>query len=173
MLNAVLSEYEKSYIVLDALDELFNEAKRLKLLETIKGLKANPKLMVTSRQLDSIGSLFREPLGYIIRDSCGNENLEVYNHYNNCEDMDFYKDCLKKGVVFNTDGGHYLTKRFSSMKIQISAQLEDIESYINKRIEIKGDLHRFMEKRRGLREYIVGTVVEKAKEMFVPINIFS
>ena len=172
LLDAVLSEYEKSYIVLDALDELFDEAKRLKLLETIKGLKANPKLMVTSRQLDNIGSLFGESLGCIVCDGCGNENLEVYNHCDDCEDTDFCEDCLKKGVVFDTDGGHYLTKRFSSMKIRISARPEDIESYINKRIEIEGDLHRFVEKRRGLREQILDTVVEKAKEMFVPINIF-
>lgn len=166
-LDASLSEYEKSYFVLDALDELFDEAKRLKLLETIKGLKANPKFMVTSRQLDSIGSLFGEPLGYIICDGCGNENLEVYNHCDDCEDINVCEDCLKNGVVFDTDGGHYLAKRFSSMKIRIAAQPEDIESYVNKRIEIEGDLRRFVVKRHSLREQILDTVVEKAKEMFL------
>lgn len=167
LLDAVLSEYERCYIVLDALDELFDESKRLKLLESIKGLKANPKLMVTSRQLDSIGSLFGEPLGYIVCNGCGNDNMEVYHHCDDCKDIDACEDCLKNGVVFDTDGGHYLSKRFSSVKIQIAAQPEDIESYINKRIEIEYDLRRFVERRPGLREQILETVVEKAKEMFL------
>lgn len=166
ILGDSLSSYDKSYIVLDALDELNDDSKRLTLLETIKGLKGSPRLMVTSRRLESIASRFGYTRSSIYCDNCKNKELGMYHHCDDCPDFDLCEDCFKKGTLCGSDG-HNFIKRFSSAKIRIVAQQEDIESYINRRIEIEEDLRILISKKPGLKEQILDTVVEKAKEMFL------
>src|SRR4051812_40327749 len=90
ILCEAMSRSPKTFIILDALDELTNEPSRMTLIETLFKLDGKPKIMLTSRQIESIANRFGD------RNICGGcekEDLDVYFHCENCEDFDFCEEC--------------------------------------------------------------------------------
>jgi hypothetical protein len=58
ILKAEVGKNAKTFIVIDALDEITDEGSRIKLLESLRALQPSVNLMVTSRVLDNIARYF-------------------------------------------------------------------------------------------------------------------
>lgn len=163
LLAEAVSQTPKVFIVVDALDELAEESKRKTLLDTLLSIRSKPKIMVTSRKIESIANQFGYTMDGIYCDGCQKTHLETYHHCEDCVDFDHCDDCYKSGEA----AGHVFVTRFSSVKMRIAAQPEDIENYINRRIEVEDDLRQMVERQPKLRTNILDTIVENAKDMFL------
>ncbi|KAJ8107153.1 hypothetical protein OPT61_g9064 [Boeremia exigua] len=161
ILNGVLAVVPKTYIIIDALDELTEESKRTTILDIMYQLQGRPKIMVTSRQVESIASRFGTI--EILCDGCSKESPEVYHHCEDCYDFDFCDECHRN----NSSHQHAFIKRYSSRKIQITAHSEDVESYILRRIQVEEDLRGIIGTNHHLQDCIVNEIVDNAKEMFL------
>jgi ankyrin repeat protein len=163
LLSNELAKSPKAFILLDALDELADDSKRIALLDTLFKLKSKPKIMLTSRKIESIANRFGYTMDGIYCDGCAKKHLDIYHHCEDCVDFDYCADCLEK-----TEGvGHVFVPRYSSIKLRIAAQPEDIQSYVNRRIDIEEDLRQFVERQPKLRFQILETIVENAQDMFL------
>jgi ankyrin repeat protein len=163
LLSQVMAKSTKAFILVDALDELADDLKRTLLLDSLFKLKSKPKIMLTSRKIASIENRFGYPLTGIYCDGCAKTRLEVYNHCQDCAEFDYCPGCLKE----KGDIGHVFAPRFSSVKLRIAAQREDIESYINKRIEVEEDLRQIVDRQPQIRVNILETIVDNAQDMFL------
>ena len=167
ILGEAMLQSPKTYIVLDALDEMTDEGKRLILLETIYNLKGSAKIMVTSRKIESIANRFGYPISGIQCDSCEKSDFMDYYHCVDCVDFDHCKDCHRNKEKSVHMTGHAFIKRYSSIKMRIAAQPDDIESYVKARIEQEEDLRLLVERRPKLQNRILDTILESAKEMYM------
>lgn len=173
ILSEATSQSPKTYIVLDALDEMADEGKRLTLLETIYNLKGSAKIMVTSRKIECITNRFGLFISGIHCDSCDKMGLMDYYHCVDCVDFDHCKDCHGNNEKSVPMAGHAFIKHYSSVKIRIAAQLEDIESYIKAKIEQEEDLRLLVGRQPKLQNRILDTILESAKEMYIRIALSS
>lgn len=60
VLEQALAQYSPSFIVIDALDELYDDTKRHALLRALDSLRCQPKVMVTSRRVENIEQTMRK-----------------------------------------------------------------------------------------------------------------
>ena len=164
ILSEAMSRSPKTFIILDALDELTNEPSRMTLLETLFKLDGRPKIMVTSRQIESIANRFGDRN---MCDTCEEEDLDAYFHCENCEDFDFCEECRMDKEKGAHATGHVFIKRYGSLSLRIAAQAEDIESYVRRRIEEAEDIAQMVERQPELQTRILDTIVENAKDMCV------
>jgi Cdc6-like AAA superfamily ATPase len=163
ILGDAVAESPKTYIIIDALDEILDDRKRVDLLEALFELKGKPKIMVTSRKIESVANRFGYPLDGIYCDGCQKKRLEVYYHCEDCADYDYCEDCRKDKDA----GSHVFVRRFSSVRMRIAAQREDIESYVTRRIEVEEELRQMTERNPKLFTLIINTIVENAQDMYV------
>ncbi|KAH4216616.1 hypothetical protein HBI26_190290 [Parastagonospora nodorum] len=161
ILNEVIASSPKTFIILDALDELAEDSKRTTILDIIYNLRGRPKMMVTSREIESIANRFGSSGVYC--DGCSKDSPEIYYHCEGCDDFDLCEDCRCNGPSHP----HAFTKTYSSTQIRISARAEDVENYISRRIEVEEDLHRMVGENQDLQERILSEIVENAKDMFL------
>jgi ankyrin repeat domain-containing protein 50 len=185
-LENALAQFDRIYIVMDALDELLEEGKRRELVESVSGLNKKINLLVTSRPIESIRKIFSSRTIYC--DGCedpaclpssGSSDTEkaqdqkghkFFYHCVDCEDhvsFDICQACYDKGVVaINPEHeGHEFVKRYCSLSIQILARDEDLRSYVEWRIEGHDTLRRCVDKKVGLRDQILQRVIESAQGM--------
>jgi hypothetical protein len=177
LINA-LAQFDRIYIVMDALDELLEEKKRRELLESVSGLNKNINLLVTSRPIESIRKMFGNRT--ICCDGC--ESLydpgkardqnghKYFYHCIDCEDnlsFDLCQACYDKGVLnINPEHeGHEFVKRCCSLSIEILAKDEDLQSYVEWRIAGHDNLRRCVDKKVGLRDQILQRIIESAQGM--------
>lgn len=161
ILGDAILRSRQTYIVLDALDEIADESKRIALLDTLYNLTGKPKVMVTSRKIENIANRFGFPLDGNHCSGCERKRLEYYYHCEDCVGFDHCEDCKEEGER----KGHVFVKQYSSIKKRIAAQPEDLESYVNRRIEIEEDLRQIVERHPDLKPRILETVVETAQDM--------
>ncbi|KAF1993467.1 hypothetical protein P154DRAFT_582763 [Amniculicola lignicola CBS 123094] len=83
ILGEAISRSTKVFIILDALGELPDDARRLNLLNILHGLKGNAKVLTASRKIESIAGRFSQE--DIACDGCEKEDLDTYSH---CEEED-------------------------------------------------------------------------------------
>jgi hypothetical protein len=157
ILSGILASSPKTFIVLDALDELVEDSKRTTILDILCHLQGRPKIMVTSRE--SIASRFGS--SGVLCDGCSKDSLEVYHHCEDCYDFDFCEDCRHREL----HPPHTFTKTYSSIKMLISARPEDVENYISRRIEVEEDLNRMVGQNQDLRDRILFEIVDNAQDM--------
>jgi hypothetical protein len=185
-LEKALAQFERIYIVMDALDELLEEPKRRDLVQAISGLSEKINLMVTSRPLESIRKIFSNNTIYC--DDCKGASClpssdssdlgngqdqrphEYFYHCVDCEDtvsFDLCQACYDKGPAAVNPGheGHEFVKRYCSLSIEILAKDEDLQSYVEWRIEGHDTLKRCVDKKFGLRIQILQRVIESAQGM--------
>ncbi|KAL8870107.1 MAG: hypothetical protein Q9174_003770 [Haloplaca sp. 1 TL-2023] len=165
ILRAELDKFDNCFIIVDGLDELLDESKRQKLLETLIHGKSN--VMVTSRPLDTIGELFswtKDVTCY----NCDKGDLRVVYHCKQCQDpgFDLCEECNSKDIDCG-EHGHYLTKRFRTSAIEIKATPKDIRNYVQWRIDHEPKLFDSVNKKRKLRDEISSTIVQQANGMFL------
>lgn len=166
VLGKVLSQYDKAYIVVDGLDELLEEDRRIELLECLRSLQGKVSIMVTSRPLSSISQLFGPHHDEIYCDGCNKEPLPTYYHCARCLDVSFdvCQECFGRDVNCQIPG-HFLKKRFSNLNINIEAADEDIQSYVQHRVSREAPLRQRVTKKAGLADEIIEKVTKFAQGM--------
>lgn len=163
ILRAEISKFDNCYIIVDALDEISDESKRLRLLETLAHGKVN--ILVTSRPLDSINDLFILTTD-ISCDTCEVENLRLIYHCKQCMDRGVELCAACGGESLNcAQEGHYILKKFGAYQITIEATEDDVRNYVHWRIDHESKLLQSVSRRRSLREEIAGTIVQQANGM--------
>jgi hypothetical protein len=159
ILNEAIASSPGTFIIVDALDELAEDSKRTTILDILDHLRGRTKIMVTSRKIESIANRFGT--SGVHCDGCSKDSLEIYHHCEDCYDFDYCEDCRRNGPSHP----HTFTKRYSSLKMRISARPEDIENYILRRIEVEEDLNRMVGENQHLQDRILSEIIENAKDM--------
>lgn len=163
ILRTEIAKFDKCFIVVDALDEILDESKRLLLLETLTYGRVN--IMVTSRPLDSIRDLFGL-ITDISCDGCEEENLRFIYHCKQCLSLSFDLCEACRGQDKNCpQDGHYVVKRFGAYQVEIEATESDVRNYVQWRIDHEAKLLDSVNKKKALREEIAGTIVQQANGM--------
>lgn len=161
-LIAELSHFGSCFIIVDALDEILDEASRVSLLETLIQCRAN--LMITSRPLDSIRDLFVRT-----DEACCDECEDIPRTLNRCkqcaeEGLSLCETCSAKDNLCEI-GGHYSQKSFVTFEIEIMATEKDVRSYVQWRIDQEPKLQESVARKKDLREEIAWTIVQQANGM--------
>ncbi|KAI1420286.1 ankyrin, partial [Xylaria sp. FL1777] len=85
-----LESFDKTFIIVDGLDELRENKQKVELLQTIESLRPLPQLLVTSRPVEAISKWFKESAsedGYRTRTDF--DEAEYENYYcDNCDERD-------------------------------------------------------------------------------------
>ena len=126
IIHTEIAKFDNCFIIVDALDEILDEPKRLLLLETLAHGKVN--IMVTSRPIDSIRDLFGL-ITDISCDGCEEESLRLIYHCKQCmgRGFDLCEACRGQELTCPEDG-HYIVKRFGAYQIEIEATEGDVRS---------------------------------------------
>ena len=153
LLHQEITKFDRCFIIVDALDAILDEPKRLQLLEILAHAKVS--VMVTSRFLDSIEDLFA---GEVSCDGCEEENIYSIFHCKQCADysFDLCESCHSKGLNCPNEG-QYAVKRFSAYTIDIRATQSDVRNYVHWHIDHEARLLERVTKKRALREEIAAT----------------
>lgn len=158
-----LAQFDDWYIIIDALDEIPDEANRLLILESLT-LHAQGKIMVTSRPLQSIQNLFTSIEG--VSCDCRKEDdpcIVYEGNYPEGRDLRIFGQCYNRGQ----HKGQEKVKRFVSYRLEIEAIEEDVRLYVQTRIDHEPRLLENVRKKAGLREEILSTTVRQSNGMFL------
>lgn len=168
LLGNALSQYEKTFIVLDALDEMPDEKCRNDLVDCLRALKRESNLLVTSRPVPSIKQMFRPPSSRLSCDGCNKKELAMEWHCTGCSGTgyDVCQDCHDRSITCPIPG-HTLKKRYSSLEIDIAAADQDLQTYIIQRIANAPSLRQCVSKKAGLQDEILEKVTTFANGMFL------
>ena len=163
LLHEELKKFEKCYIIIDALDEIADEPKRLELLDLLSAERLN--VLITSRRLDNIADLFSTD---VLCDGCEDGNARVHYHCRQCGGygFDLCESCFEQGFTC-AEEGHYTIKRFVAATISIEATRSDIRNYVQWRIDHEARLLDCVTKKQVLREQIAVTLVQQSNGMFL------
>ena len=163
ILRAEIAKFDKCFIIVDALDEIAEEAQRGLLLENL--MHKNVNTMVTSRPLDTIRDLF-EPYTDLHCDSCEKESLRFVNYCKQCLDRNFQlcETCYSQEQNCSREG-HQVVKSIGTYEIWIEATESDITNYVQWRINHESKLLNNVNKKRSLRDEIKWTIIQQANGM--------
>lgn len=166
LLANALSQYDKSFIVLDALDEMPDEKCRSDLVDCLRAFKQKSNLLVTSRPVPAIKQLFIPRSNHIYCDGCYKKELTAHWHCTGCSGTgyDVCQDCHDK-LITCQNPGHFLKKRFSSLKLDIAAADQDLQTYIIQRIASASSLCKCVSKKVDLQDEILTEVTKFANGM--------
>ena len=166
LLGTAFSQYDKTFIVLDALDEMPNEDNRSDLVTSLRGISAKSNLLVTSRPMPAIKQIFGPPTGHTYCDGCFKKDIATHWHCTGCSGsgFDVCQDCHDKEITCQNHG-HILKKRFTSLKLAIEAAVEDLQTYITQRIADASSLRQCVSKKVGLQDEILEKVIQFANGM--------
>ena len=165
LLGTAISQYDKTFIVLDALDEMPNEEYRSDLVNSLRGFHQKSNLLVTSRPMPTIKQMFGPPT-HTYCDGCRKKDIAAHWHCTNCDGpgFDVCQDCHNKTITCRNPG-HILKKRFSSFELDIEAADEDVQTYIIQRIADAPSFRQCVSKKVGLQEEILEKVTHFANGM--------
>lgn len=166
ILDVAISQYDKTFIVLDALDEMPNEKSRSDLVDSLRAFKHKSNLLVTSRPMPAIKQMFGPPSGHNYCDGCFNKHIAAHWHCTGCGESGYNvcQECHEKAITCQNPG-HILKKRFSSLTQVIEAADEDLQTYILQRIANAPSLHQCVSKKAGLQDEILEEVTLFANGM--------
>ena len=171
-LGSELSPFKRTFMVVDGLDELLEEKNRLTLLETLTALPGKVNVMVTSRPLKSIVRHFADFYSSNAQcDVCEARALRYQHRCLECEDLvdegfQLCQECVDKGKRCYWES-HDLVKQFSSFVIDIMAVEEDLEIYVQTRIQTSDFLRQCVKKKNALLPEILDNVVYATNGMFL------
>ncbi|KAI8956746.1 ankyrin [Daldinia sp. FL1419] len=90
VLSSEIGKFEKTFIIVDGLDEIPNDTQKIELLQTLESLSPLPQLMVTSRPVSSISTWFKDLSNknkYRITEEPQEDDLPRH-HCDNCHKCD-------------------------------------------------------------------------------------
>ena len=165
LLSNAISQYDKAFIVLDALDEVPDDKCRSDIVNSLRTLKRTA-LLITSRPMPAIKQIFGAPLGVIHCDGCFKRPMNMYWHCSGCSGtgFDVCQECYEKNITCQNPG-HILKKQHSSLTLNIEAADEDLQAYIMQRITDAPSLRQCVSKKVGLQNEILGKVTQYANGM--------
>lgn len=165
VLDEELSLYAKTFIVVDGLDEMPVQTEREELLDHLLLLAAAPNLLVTSRPLPDIQSLFAGPMDsrYCDHMQCQKSGMRLYYNCEECN-YDACSICFAKSATC-TNKDHALVKQYHCLRMEITAQPRDIEGYVKLRIQQSNLLRDHVKTRRDLQDMILQKVIQEAGGM--------
>ena len=166
LLDTAISNYEKTFIVVDALDEMLDDKCRSDLLDCLRGFKQKTNLLVTTRPLPTIKQLFGPPSDHLYCDGCSKKELKAYWHCSSCSGVgyDACHDCHDKAIACPKPS-HIMKKRFKSLRLDIEAADQDLQTYILQRIADAPSLRQCVSKKMGLQDEILERVTQFANGM--------
>ena len=164
LLSLALTQFEKSFIIIDALDEISNENRRLELLDSLCFLNEMTNIMVTSRRIPSIERLFLS--SNIACDGCSAEDLPEYWHCLNCDGngFDVCPSCHDQSVTCQKPG-HTLSRSLRCKELAIEAAEHDLERYVQQRISASSSMRQCVAKKAELQDQIPTKVIQHARGM--------
>ena len=160
-IGLAFAEYAKVYLVVDALDEILQESARIDLLQTLWDLEGEANVFITSRSLPNIQQHFKT--SNQMCDMCENRSLKTFYRCLDCPDWDACIECYSSERSMCVPG-HQHMKQFHVYCIEISAKIEDLESYIKSRIKKSCSLESIIAKKSGLQKEIIDTITRLAEE---------
>lgn len=164
LLGEALSQYDKTFIVLDALDEMPDERCRSDLIGCLRAFKQKSSLLITSRP--DIKQMFVPMSPKISCDGCFKKDLTTHWHCTGCggTGYDVCQDCYDKKMTCQNPG-HILKRRFASLKLDIAAADRDLQTYILHRIADADSLRHCVSKKVDLQDEILMKVTQVANGM--------
>ncbi|KAL2869591.1 ankyrin repeat-containing domain protein [Aspergillus lucknowensis] len=174
-LALLFRRFTKVFVILDGLDELREEKDRLSLIQVLHKQWQDTvpvNLMVTSRPLPNIARHFRPNVNtMIVCDACNKQDLPVQYHCAECESQldtsfDQCEACYQHGKRCG-NRGHSLYFQVNSRIIPIAAVEEDLTTYVKWRTATSVFLQECVDKKDGLMERILATVVRDNGGMFL------
>lgn len=184
-LKTELVNFQDTFIILDGLDEMPDQQERGDLLQRLEAIEPRPKLMATSRPLPEIRSWFTQKAadnGYKVADEQIDDDFE-YPYCDDCDgrrhwsvgvnscstcSRDLCEACLDHVTACpacNAKKESFICT--IARAIQIAAQPEDIERYIDWRIDTSGRLRGNITQAKAidLRQKIIDKVLADAQQM--------
>lgn len=161
-----LSQYDKTFIVLDALDEMSDERCRSDLVDCLRAFKQKSSLLITSRPVPAIKQMFTPISNKMWCDGCFKKDLTTYWHCTGCSGTgyDVCQDCHDKSITCQKPG-HILRRCFGSLKLDITATDRDLQTYIKHRIAVADSLRQCVSKKVDLQDEILIKVTQVANGM--------
>lgn len=186
VLGEELNDFEKVFLILDGLDEMPDQREREDLLNRLEALDPRPKLMVTSRPLGHIKSWFTETAteeGYRIAPT----STQSFTYCEVCYSaVTSYYECVDRHytICFPCFAEHHTCETCKgedfdlvySGSVVIAASPEDIEQYVNSRIDGNSALKRLIARGKpsnggkDLRSEVIVKVKEDAQEMYISLT---
>jgi hypothetical protein len=190
-LSAKLSRMDSSFIILDGLDEMPEHKGRALLLQRLESLKPRPMLMVTSRPLPMTRGWFAEEASipdYRLEDEDIDNQDESESHDRTCDECEDRKQesraaywckacsrdvCIPCYKALEScpacENGKATFGCLLHKAVTIAAQPQDLEAYVNWRIDESPTLRRIVSrtKIRDMRAEIVQKVRHEAGDMYV------
>ena len=166
LFSNALSQYDKTFIVLDALDEIPDERCRSDLVGCLRAFKQKSNLLITSRPVPAIKHMFVPISNRTWCDGCFKKDLTTHWHCTGCSGTgyDVCQDCYDKSITCQNPG-HILKKRFSSLRLDIAAADQDLQTYIIHRIADADSLRQCVSKKADLQDEILIKVTKFANGM--------
>ncbi len=166
LLGNAISQYDKTFIVLDALDEMPDEQCRSNLVDSLRAFGQKTNLLVTSRPMPAIQQLFGPPSQRMSCDGCFKKEIAEHWHCTGCSGtgFDLCQECYDKSITCQNPG-HILKKGLSSLRLDIEAADEDLQTYIIQRIADAPSLRQCVSKKIGLQDEILSKVTHFASGM--------
>lgn len=182
-LQKVLERRGRNLVLLDGLDEMPSQDERSELLRQLECI-GSIKVLVTSRPLPQIGNWFNDQAGdrfsipekilneeANLCDECQKESKST-NAFIRCKSCtrNYCSSCLQT-IAECTDCGAGMSSIVWSgpRTIVIAAQAQDLENYINWRIDMNSALRNNISRAKAcdLRQLIVDKVLQYAQDMYV------
>lgn len=159
LLRKALCIFQRSFIVIDALDEV-EEPDRLRLLEL---LSCNDvAIMVTSRPIPTVSELFATTESC---DMCENKCSKILTCCERCSSSTNRCVTCHKGSSVCLEESHFTLKKFAASRVDVRACQDDIENYIQWRIDHEPKILKWVNLKKISREEIVTTVASRADGM--------
>ncbi|KAI0186023.1 ankyrin repeat-containing domain protein [Xylaria flabelliformis] len=173
-LSKELETFDKTFIIVDGLDELRENKQKVELLQTIESLHPLPQLLVTSRPVESIKKWFSESASEGRYQTRADFEEEEYSYYycDNCDERDVCVKCYEQyDICFGCNQSKECFTWAWPGTVTVTAHLDDLEQYILWRIDNNDNLKFLIEnagaKAYGLADTIVTRVQEESHKMFL------
>ncbi|KAI0416777.1 ankyrin [Xylaria grammica] len=123
-----LESFDKTFIIVDGLDELRENKQKVELLQTIESLRPLPQLLVTSRPVEAISTWFKESASEDrYRTRADFEEVEYSDYYcDNCDERDEQnKEKYSEDGASSTRGSNANTMDFEFINADGSEEQSD------------------------------------------------
>jgi hypothetical protein len=166
-LKRLLLQLTRTFVVIDAIDELQPHSRRVDLIDTIKELSPRLSVFIASRPLKELASLCT-PLHHIC-DVCDGM-ASGFHHCSEHEQggWDICPSCHTKGNLHCPDQSHPPPTFLPSTLTLFYAPLEsDIRRYAENRTESDKHLYDLLSRKESLRLEVINKIVDESRQRLV------
>ena len=169
-ITSILYESSQTFIILDGLDEATEEVRTL-VLGLVLTLQWSERvnILMTSRKLEIISQYFE-----VDKTACDSCDLLIWGSHYHCTtcrggDFDICLACHSNGVRCYEK--HELSKRTSIQEEHIYADKDDIQLFLQQRIQLEPRLRRCVQKQPRIKDRIIEVANEEFEGLFLPAKL--